>query len=205
CLGDCLNNITFIKKIFLSIKILLNRSKYLGLLYDETQFTNPLSSEYTFDDNIGDKTADYNDIYDEYIPVLPGFNVHKNGVDIGFTKVMYIFVYNKLCTIISVIPKRPPQFWPILIRLLLDSLSEIGICSGFNTLIQTEQFVPGPTFGCRVLTPEHDGIASNTTNPSCLLKEPGISADNKCRCTYEITERDDRGCALNYVYTCTPR
>ncbi|VDD91146.1 unnamed protein product [Enterobius vermicularis] len=56
------------------------------VVLDETRFSNPSSFDYSFYDD-DDNVADSNDIYDELVPYLPGFNVHKNGVDIGYTRV----------------------------------------------------------------------------------------------------------------------
>lgn len=48
--------------------------------------------------------------------------------------------------------------------------------------------ISGPTFNCRVLTPKNDGRPSPTTDKSCALKAPGISADGSCRCTFEVSK-----------------
>ncbi|VDM26168.1 unnamed protein product [Toxocara canis] len=53
---------------------------------DETQFSNPHSFDYNFEDDLR-KPADTNDIYDEVVPFLPGFVLHKNGKDVGYTRV----------------------------------------------------------------------------------------------------------------------
>uniref|UniRef100_A0A915PPI8 Uncharacterized protein n=1 Tax=Setaria digitata TaxID=48799 RepID=A0A915PPI8_9BILA len=63
----------------------------------------------------------------------------------------------------------------------------------------------GPTFNCKVLTPKKDGRPSLTNSKKCLLKEPGISADGKCRCTYVVSDRDSNGCALGFLFTCLPK
>lgn len=53
---------------------------------DETQFSNPHSFDYNFEDDLR-KPADLNDIYDELVPYLPRFILHKNGRDVGYTRV----------------------------------------------------------------------------------------------------------------------
>ncbi|VDO34538.1 unnamed protein product [Onchocerca flexuosa] len=63
----------------------------------------------------------------------------------------------------------------------------------------------GPTFNCKVLTPEKDGRPSSVTDETCILKQPGVSADGKCRCTYVVTDRDSNGCALGFLFTCLPK
>lgn len=58
---------------------------------DETQFSNPHSFDYNFEDDLR-KPADTNDIYDELVPYLPRFILHKNGKDIGYTRVCQSFL-----------------------------------------------------------------------------------------------------------------
>lgn len=60
-------------------------------LIDETQFSNPKSFDYNFDDDVR-KPVDRNDIYDELVPLLPTFTLHKNGKDVGRTKVYIQFI-----------------------------------------------------------------------------------------------------------------
>ncbi|VDN35421.1 unnamed protein product [Gongylonema pulchrum] len=55
---------------------------------DETQFSNPKSFDYDFEDDLR-KPADTNDIYDELVPYLPTFVLHKNGKDVGRTSVSF--------------------------------------------------------------------------------------------------------------------
>ncbi|VDK51362.1 unnamed protein product [Anisakis simplex] len=55
-------------------------------IMDETVFSNPLSFDYNFDDDVR-KPADIYDVYDELVPHLPGFVLHKNGKDIGYARV----------------------------------------------------------------------------------------------------------------------
>ncbi|VDN08372.1 unnamed protein product [Thelazia callipaeda] len=55
-------------------------------LLEETQFINPKSFDYAFDDDLR-KTVDRNDIYDELVPFLPSFIVFKNGKEAGRTNV----------------------------------------------------------------------------------------------------------------------
>ncbi|VBB34989.1 unnamed protein product [Acanthocheilonema viteae] len=63
----------------------------------------------------------------------------------------------------------------------------------------------GPTFNCKVLTPKNDGRPSSITDKTCLLEQPGISADGRCRCTYVVSDRDSNGCALGFLFTCLPK
>ncbi|CAG9529473.1 unnamed protein product [Cercopithifilaria johnstoni] len=63
----------------------------------------------------------------------------------------------------------------------------------------------GPTFNCKVLIPINDGRPSPTNDNTCLLKQPGISADGRCRCTYVVSDRDSDGCALGFLFTCLPK
>ncbi|VDK64137.1 unnamed protein product [Onchocerca ochengi] len=63
----------------------------------------------------------------------------------------------------------------------------------------------GPTFNCKVLTPENDGRPSSVNDETCILKQPGVSADGKCRCTYVVSDRDSNGCALGFLFTCLPK
>uniref|UniRef100_A0A0R3RN53 Uncharacterized protein n=1 Tax=Elaeophora elaphi TaxID=1147741 RepID=A0A0R3RN53_9BILA len=58
-------------------------------LLDETQFSNPKSFDYNFEDDFK-KWADKNDIYDELVPYLPSFILHKNGKDVGRTSIPII-------------------------------------------------------------------------------------------------------------------
>ncbi|EJW87747.1 hypothetical protein WUBG_01343 [Wuchereria bancrofti] len=58
-------------------------------LLDETQFSNPKSFDYNFEDDFK-KLADRNDVYDELVPYLPTFILHKNGKDAGRTSVPII-------------------------------------------------------------------------------------------------------------------
>lgn len=66
----------------------------------------------------------------------------------------------------------------------------------------TEQRYRGPTYNCRILTPEKDGRPSPKNDFSCLLKYPGFPADDSCKCTYEVEARDEHGCATGFLYTC---
>lgn len=59
---------------------------------DETQFSNPKSFDYHFDDDMK-AFADTNDIYDELVPYLPRFVIYKNGRDAGYTRVSF-FPFN---------------------------------------------------------------------------------------------------------------
>ncbi|KAI6191090.1 hypothetical protein M3Y97_00190000 [Aphelenchoides bicaudatus] len=52
-------------------------------MIDETQFKNPEGS--TFEDEL-QKKIDFSDEYDELVPKLPSFQVHKFGKNIGFTQ-----------------------------------------------------------------------------------------------------------------------
>uniref|UniRef100_A0A914CL68 Uncharacterized protein n=1 Tax=Acrobeloides nanus TaxID=290746 RepID=A0A914CL68_9BILA len=61
----------------------------------------------------------------------------------------------------------------------------------------------GPTYNCRVLNPERDGRPNVNTDPTCNLKYPGFPADESCRCTYEVEDRDVNGCATGFLYTCS--
>ncbi|VDM39967.1 unnamed protein product [Toxocara canis] len=63
----------------------------------------------------------------------------------------------------------------------------------------------GPTYNCRVLSPLRDGKPSENTDKSCKLLLPGFPADNSCRCTYDVSGRDENGCAMGYLYTCKKR
>ncbi|EFO27587.2 hypothetical protein LOAG_00906 [Loa loa] len=58
-------------------------------LLDETQFSNPKPYDYNFEDDLK-KLADKNDIYDELVPYLPTFVLHKNGKNAGRTSVPII-------------------------------------------------------------------------------------------------------------------
>uniref|UniRef100_A0A0R3RM16 Uncharacterized protein n=1 Tax=Elaeophora elaphi TaxID=1147741 RepID=A0A0R3RM16_9BILA len=62
----------------------------------------------------------------------------------------------------------------------------------------------GPTFNCKVLTPRNDGRPSAINDKTCILEQPGISADGRCRCTYVASNRDSNGCALGFLFTCLP-
>ncbi|EFO14093.1 hypothetical protein LOAG_14431 [Loa loa] len=63
----------------------------------------------------------------------------------------------------------------------------------------------GPTFNCKVLTPKNDGRPSSVTDKRCILQQPGISADGRCRCTYVVSKRDSKGCASGFLFTCLPK
>uniref|UniRef100_A0A915EER8 G-protein coupled receptors family 1 profile domain-containing protein n=1 Tax=Ditylenchus dipsaci TaxID=166011 RepID=A0A915EER8_9BILA len=56
-------------------------------LVDETQFEFP--KDYEFDEDLK-KVADLKDAYDEVVPYLPKFEVHKNGENIGFTRIKIV-------------------------------------------------------------------------------------------------------------------
>ncbi|KAH7721735.1 Protein F18E9.3 [Aphelenchoides avenae] len=72
--------------------------------------------------------------------------------------------------------------------------------------IQTERHpYRGPTYNCRILDAVQDGLPSERTDPTCKLSYPGFSADGSCHCTYEVSERDEHGCAVGFYYTCLPR
>uniref|UniRef100_A0A915PNY7 Uncharacterized protein n=1 Tax=Setaria digitata TaxID=48799 RepID=A0A915PNY7_9BILA len=58
-------------------------------LLDETQFSNPKSFDYNFEDDFKN-LADANDVYDELVPYLPTFILHKNGKNVGRTSVPII-------------------------------------------------------------------------------------------------------------------
>ncbi|CAG9535872.1 unnamed protein product [Cercopithifilaria johnstoni] len=58
-------------------------------LLEETQFSNPKSFDYNFEDDLK-KYADKNDVYDELVPHLPSFTLHKNGKYAGRTSVPII-------------------------------------------------------------------------------------------------------------------
>lgn len=60
----------------------------------------------------------------------------------------------------------------------------------------------GPTYNCRVLTPNEDGRPSPNNDPTCKLKYPGFPADDSCRCRYDVEARDEHGCATGFLYTC---
>ncbi|CAD5235623.1 unnamed protein product [Bursaphelenchus xylophilus] len=60
----------------------------------------------------------------------------------------------------------------------------------------------GPTFNCRVLDAAVDGVASPDNDETCKLNFPGYPADETCRCTFKVQERDEAGCALGFIYTC---
>lgn len=62
----------------------------------------------------------------------------------------------------------------------------------------------GPTFNCKILDAEKDGVATKYSDTSCRLSFPGYSADGSCKCTYEVSGRDENGCATGFFYTCTP-
>ncbi|VDK83345.1 unnamed protein product [Litomosoides sigmodontis] len=234
-------------------------------LLDETQFSNPKSFDYNFEDDFK-KMADKNDVYDELVPYLPSFILHKNGKDAGRTSVpiitrkmpfwstpsprqKYVAPYRPFSDKsrdsfqrLSSGPRRPAPLIakPISQRLndftrrlsrsrsslsgavmkskLAEQFSSKKISS--KTVISSVQsnVAPkpliihtgngpylGPKFNCKVLTPKNDGRPSPFTNKTCLLEQPGISADGKCRCTYVVTERDSNGCALGFSFTCLPK
>lgn len=58
-------------------------------LLDETQFGNSKSFVENFDDDLK-KVADHDDVYDELVPYLPAFILHKNGKDVGRTNVCFV-------------------------------------------------------------------------------------------------------------------
>uniref|UniRef100_A0AC34FC18 Uncharacterized protein n=1 Tax=Panagrolaimus sp. ES5 TaxID=591445 RepID=A0AC34FC18_9BILA len=60
----------------------------------------------------------------------------------------------------------------------------------------------GPTYNCRVLTPNEDGRPSPNNDSTCPLKFPGFPADDSCRCRYDVEARDEHGCATGFLYTC---
>uniref|UniRef100_A0A914KL26 Uncharacterized protein n=1 Tax=Meloidogyne incognita TaxID=6306 RepID=A0A914KL26_MELIC len=60
----------------------------------------------------------------------------------------------------------------------------------------------GPTFNCRVLDAAVDGIPSENNDQTCPLDFPGIASDKSCKCTYEVSGRDEEGCATGFIYTC---
>ena len=63
----------------------INESCLEHMLIDETQFKNP--NDYSFDDDQDD--TDLENAYDEKVPYLPKFILHKNGFDRGYTRVSY--------------------------------------------------------------------------------------------------------------------
>ncbi|KAI1724561.1 hypothetical protein Ddc_05803 [Ditylenchus destructor] len=58
-------------------------------LVDETQFKLADDYEADFSDDLK-KPADLEDAYDEIVPYLPKFEVHKNGENIGFTRIKIV-------------------------------------------------------------------------------------------------------------------
>jgi hypothetical protein len=72
--------------------------------------------------------------------------------------------------------------------------------------IQTERHPHnGPTYNCRILDAVQDGQPSSMTDPECKLSYPGFSADGSCTCRYEVSGRDEHGCAVGFIYTCVRR
>lgn len=55
-------------------------------MIDETQFKYP--HEYEFTDDQDD--TDFDNAYDEKVPYLPKYILHKNGFDQGYTRVSFI-------------------------------------------------------------------------------------------------------------------
>uniref|UniRef100_A0A915NCV2 Uncharacterized protein n=1 Tax=Meloidogyne floridensis TaxID=298350 RepID=A0A915NCV2_9BILA len=62
--------------------------------------------------------------------------------------------------------------------------------------------IRSPTFNCRVLDAAVDGIPSANNDQTCPLDFPGIASDKSCKCTYEVSGRDEEGCATGFIYTC---
>ncbi|CAD5228282.1 unnamed protein product [Bursaphelenchus okinawaensis] len=60
----------------------------------------------------------------------------------------------------------------------------------------------GPTYNCRVLDAASDGKATADNDATCKLDYPGYPSDDTCRCTFKVEERDDKGCAKSFLYTC---
>uniref|UniRef100_A0A183CE66 Uncharacterized protein n=1 Tax=Globodera pallida TaxID=36090 RepID=A0A183CE66_GLOPA len=58
------------------------------------------------------------------------------------------------------------------------------------------------TPNCNVLDAAKDGRPSGRNDKSCKLAFPGIPADDLCKCTYQATGRDEKGCAVGFIYTC---
>uniref|UniRef100_A0A914GXU0 Uncharacterized protein n=1 Tax=Globodera rostochiensis TaxID=31243 RepID=A0A914GXU0_GLORO len=58
------------------------------------------------------------------------------------------------------------------------------------------------TPNCNVLDAAKDGRPSRRNDKSCKLAFPGIPADDLCKCTYQATGRDEKGCAVGFIYTC---
>jgi hypothetical protein len=76
--------------IFLSLFSIIADSKDVKVfkrgkvsVIDETQFKHP--NDYSFDDD--KDAADLDNAYDEKVPYLPKFVLHKNGMDQGYTRV----------------------------------------------------------------------------------------------------------------------
>ncbi|CAJ0583693.1 unnamed protein product, partial [Mesorhabditis spiculigera] len=60
----------------------------------------------------------------------------------------------------------------------------------------------GPTYNCPVLNPLEQGEPSSRNDDSCDLLLPGFSKDGSCRCTYNVRDRDDKGCPTGFYFTC---
>lgn len=302
--------------VALFILFITTASKVEGQIYriqnkllDETQFSNPKSFDYNFEDDFK-KLADRNDVYDELVPYLPTFILHKNGKNAGRTSVpiitrripgwstpppkqKYIEPYKpfsakssggfqrsrlQMPTTLIVRPvsqrltTRRGTTWTTTTRTTTTTIRSraflqqqqheqrqrqqqrqlnIGL-DGFtrrlsrphspldgavigsklvkqfnskrninsNTVIRSIQShvlakplvihtgsgpYLGPTFNCKVLTPKNDGRPSPVTDKTCVLEQPGISADGRCRCTYVVSDRDSNGCALGFLFTCLPK
>uniref|UniRef100_A0A8R1XQW2 Uncharacterized protein n=1 Tax=Onchocerca volvulus TaxID=6282 RepID=A0A8R1XQW2_ONCVO len=231
-------------------------------LFDETEFSNPKSFDYNFEDDFK-KLADRNDIYDELVPYLPTFILHKNGKNAGRTSVPIItrkmpawstplprqkyvepykpfdkfsFEQPDIRRTTTPVTKKPVnQRLSDFARRLSESRSSLDAAiiksqlveqfndkksvKNDNTIRSIQTHVSakpliihtgngpylGPTFNCKVLTPENDGRPSSVNDETCILKQPGVSADGKCRCTYVVSDRDSNGCALGFLFTCLPK
>ncbi|KAL3103191.1 hypothetical protein niasHS_002377 [Heterodera schachtii] len=60
----------------------------------------------------------------------------------------------------------------------------------------------GVTSNCNVLDAAKDGKPSEENDRFCQLAFSGVPADDKCKCINEVSGRDEKGCAVGFIYTC---
>ncbi|KAI6191089.1 hypothetical protein M3Y97_00189900 [Aphelenchoides bicaudatus] len=74
-----------------------------------------------------------------------------------------------------------------------------------TTAIHTAPQMTTPSVSkCRVLDAETDGTPAADNDPTCKLLYPGYPADNRCKCTFRVNGRDEKNCAVGFLYSCKP-